>query len=68
MQRHNDRMRWLWRDSTWIFLAAASWFVAENRYFGWHWLPQSEAELLADFGVYLLVVKAFTVRSLERGS
>lgn len=54
-----------WRPSFWMFVLAIAWFVGENRYFGWNWTAQSGAELLADFGVYVLLALAFMARSNE---
>lgn len=39
----------------WRFFVAVVFWVQANRYFGWHWTPQSDAELLAD-GIFMLLL------------
>ncbi|MEG9561057.1 hypothetical protein [Pseudomonas aeruginosa] len=51
---------WIW------FLAVYFWFM-ENRYFGWNAHPQSEAELICDGIVILLVALAFLKRGKCHG-
>lgn len=41
-----------------LWIAAVA-FVAENSYFGWHALPQSDAELIADLICMALLALAF---------
>lgn len=40
-----------------LFIAAVFW-VSQNRYYGWHWMPQSDGELIADGIVMLLLALA----------
>ncbi|AXF86670.1 hypothetical protein DTO96_102425 [Ephemeroptericola cinctiostellae] len=37
-----------------LFLITLSWYVHQNRYFGWNEAPQSQAECLADGLTYVL--------------
>ena len=39
----------------WIFWISFVFFIAENNHFGWNWKPKSDAELIAD-GIVLLIL------------
>lgn len=47
-----------------LFLAVVFW-VMENSYFGWNWKPQSDAELLADGIVLVLLALAIVARTAK---
>lgn len=38
-----------------IFICGVSFWVMENRYFGWNWTPQSAEEVIAD-GIVVLIL------------
>lgn len=40
--------------SAWWWLVPLSYFIEQNRYYGWHGAPQSDSELIAD-GVTLIL-------------
>ena len=44
--------------SGWRFFIAAVFWVMQNGYFGWHWSAQSDAELITDGIVMLLLALA----------
>jgi hypothetical protein len=39
----------------WIFFFAVLFWIAENNYFGWNLLPKSDAELIAD-GIVMIIL------------
>jgi hypothetical protein len=39
----------------WIFFLAIAFWIEENNYFGWNMIPASQAELIAD-GIVILIV------------
>jgi hypothetical protein len=45
-----------------IFLLAFLYWFIENNFFGWNMFPQSEAELIADGIVMLILAIAVTVQ------
>jgi hypothetical protein len=48
----------------WRMLMAIGWWFEENRYFGWHRVPQSTAELFAD-GLFWLML-AWSISPVTR--
>ena len=42
-----------------VVVLAFLFFIHQNQYFGWHAKPQSDAELIADGIVYLLLAMMF---------
>lgn len=51
---------------TWIWLMALFFAFWSSAYFGRHWTPQSDAELIADGLVLLLCALAVVAGRLER--
>jgi len=50
----------------WISIMAFAFAVWENMYFGHNWFPASDAELMADGLVLVLVALAIVAGRLER--
>lgn len=42
-----------------ILVLAVSFYIRQNQYFGWNTTPQSDAELIADGIVFLLLAMMF---------
>jgi hypothetical protein len=42
-----------------VFICAVLFWLAQNSYFGWNWLPKSDAEMIADGITYLLLAMSF---------
>lgn len=47
-----------WRVNWWQLWLAAIWFYHQNHYFGWNRAPKSDAELICDGLVFLLLALA----------
>lgn len=58
-----SRMRVNWS----VFFLAVVFSLMANRYFGWNWKPESDAELICDGIVFLLAALSF-MRSPRRNN
>jgi hypothetical protein len=48
-----------------LWILALTWITAETWYFGWNWVPHSNAEIICDgIGMLIMALAIFSPRSI----